>query len=197
MPTRSSTAKSKSIADQLTSTLELAANEMRAAENATTLEQAKLHAEAVVNILVGEYGRWYGDQNGDLQVTDPSDKRGVLPGEKIPASGGADIDKPAQFPFGLALLASGTQTDSSPLQVLLGDAKLWRTKARDGYDAIENALARYKNDKQLKLQGAVPRAVAYARLILTDTTSVEEARAFAIHASNEIKLGTKAAITLK
>ena len=193
MPTATLSTNKNPIPAQLVSTLELAANEMRAAEAATTLDEAKVHAETVVNVLVGKYGRWYGDQNGDNQVKDPSDKRGVLPGEKIPVSGGADIDTNAQFPYGLALMAIGTQSSSPSLQNLLGDVALWRTRARGGYDSIASAIA--QNDVAT-LQGTVPRSVAYARFILTTAQTLEHAHQYATAGVQEMESAIQSARTL-
>ncbi len=193
MPTATLSPNKNPIAAQLVSTLDLAANEMRAAESATTFDDAKLHAEAAVNILVGKYGRWYGDQNGDNQVTDPSDKRGVLPGEKLAVSGGADIDTNAQFPYGLALMAVGTQTNSPALQNILGDVVLWRTRARGGYDSIESAITQ---NNLAALQGTVPRSVAYARLILTTARTLDEAHQLATFGVNELDSAMQVARTL-
>lgn len=190
MPPPSNLPNASAAAAQLVQTLQLATDEMRAAENASALDETKSHAEAVVNILVGQYGRWYGDQNGDNQVTDASDKRGVLPGEKIPVGGGADLDRPAQFPYGLAIMAMGTRTTSPELEILLGDVTLWRTRARGGFDAIENAVAQ---QNAAAVQGAVPRAVASARLILTDAQTIETAQPLAADGVAELERALQAA----
>ncbi len=182
-------------ANALVNALTLADDEMRAAQTSTTLAESKTHAEAAVNILVGKYGRWYGDQNGDGTVSDPSDKRGVLPGEKSPVSG-ADSDAPPQFPFGLVLLTAGANTNSPALVSLLGDVNLWRTQPRRGYDAIANALAQLNTSPQLaSLQGSVPRAVALARLVLADAQTTDKARAFAASASQELDAALASART--
>lgn len=181
---------------QLAAALELAAQEMRASERGANLAQAQAHAEFAVNVLVGKFGRWYGDQTGDGTIAGPPDPRGVLPGEKSPLSG-ADLDQPSQFPFGLALLAAGKNTDSSALQSLLGDPTLWRTRPRAGYDTIAAALADAATDPGLSLlQGSVPRAVAFARLILTTATTPEQARALAANTIQELDSAQLAARSL-
>lgn len=172
--------------------LERAAEEMRAAETAGTTAEARAHAEAAVNILVGKLGRWYGDQDGDGMRVDPSDGRGVLPGEIVP-QGGADLDNAGKFPAGLALLAAGTDASAPLLRVLLGDVDTWRTKPRAGYDAIENTVKNAGTSPNLDgLKGAVPRAVAFGRLILTGGGTMEEARALAGSAASELEAGVKA-----
>lgn len=87
-------------------------------------------------------------------------------------------------------MAMGTRTTSPELEILLGDVTLWRTRARGGFDAIENALAQ-KN--AAAVQGAVPRAVAYARLILTDAQNIETARQFAAAGFAELERARQAA----
>lgn len=176
----------------LVATLQLVQAEMRAAQNATDLAEAHLHAETAVNILVGKYGRWYGDQNGDGKIADPSDKRGILPGEKSPLSG-ADSDAPVQFPFGLVLLAVGSNSNAPALRPLLGDVALWQTKPRAGYDTIANALAQKQVDA---LQGNLPRAVAFARLILTSAQTADDARVFAANAVRELDAALLTAQTI-
>ncbi len=177
---------------QLVLALELAANEMSAAQNSVTLDEARAHAEAVVNILVGKRGRWYGDQDGDGSVNDPLKGRGVLPGEI--QTQGADVDNTTNFSAGLALMAVGTNPNPPPLTVLLGDVKTWRGQPRAGYDQIANALANANASPQLDaLQGSVPRAVAFARLLLTNARTMEEARAFAAEAVKEMEEAVGAA----
>lgn len=190
MPNPSRSPTSAAVAAQLAAALELAANEMRAAQTVGTLPEIKNHTEAAVNILVGKYGRWYGDQDGDGKTTDPSDGRGVLPGEKSPASGGADGDTPPQFPYGLALLSAGQTPNIPPIAALLGDVTLWRTKPRGGYDSIANAIA---GGSITRLQGRVPRAVAFGRLLLTGAQTPDAAHALADSAASELDIALETA----
>lgn len=184
MANLSTSPTASNVASALNATLERAVSEMRAAQGADTLEQAKGHAETAVNVLVGKFGRWYGDQDGDGKISDPSDGRGVLPGEKSPVSGGANGDAPPQFPFGLALLAAGRNPNTPQTMALLGDVTLWRTKPRAGYDAIANAVAR---GDVAGLQGAVPRAVAFGRLILTSAHTLDAAHTLAGEVVRELE----------
>jgi hypothetical protein len=152
---------------------------MQAARQSTTLAEARHHAEAVVNILVGKFGRWYGDQDADGATNDPSDGGGVLPGEKIPE---AAPDAPVEFPFGAALVVySSNALSQRAIQTILGDVTQWRTRPRVGYDTIERAVAGtdLTRDAVSKLNGSAPRAVACTRLILTRAQSIDEARTYA------------------
>lgn len=195
MPTQPSTHPT----GQLVSALELAATEMRAASADPTLSAARAHAEGAVNILVGAYGRWYGDQDGDHIIADPSNGQGVLPGEKIP-SGGADLDTgDSGFPFGLALRALGPAIQPPPgLANLLGDVTVWRTKPRSGYDQIATAIALAQLDPPRlgPLQGSVPRAVALGRLILTRAVTPAQAQSLAAQAAAELANAVANARTL-
>src|SRR5207249_6373930 len=58
--------------------------EARDAQSAASVTEARQHAEAAVNILVGQWGRWYGDADGDGTVNDPLKGVGILPGERVP-----------------------------------------------------------------------------------------------------------------
>jgi hypothetical protein len=185
--TTTGTQTSSNAKADLTRALELALADLRAAQAAETSEQAKGHAEAAVNILVGKFGRWYGDGDGDGVRNDPSDGRGVLPGEIVP-QGGADVDNATGFPRGLALLAGGTDPDAPLLTALLGDARLWRTKPRAGYDAIEEAVKNAGASPALGgLKGNVPRAVAFGRLILTRAGTMDEVKAWAAEGAVELE----------
>lgn len=193
--TNTATLSTAASASELVVALELAAQEMRGGENIGSLAGARMHAEATVNILVGKFGRWYGDQDGDGNKTDPSKGRGVLPGEIV--TQGADLDNGVKFPAGLALLAAGTQRNPPELARLLGDTDMWRAKPRAGYDAIEAAVQSGDKAPQLEaLVGAVPRAVALARLLLTKAKTVEDAHALATRAIAELEAAGKEARAL-
>lgn len=166
---------------QLSRALELADAEMRGAQTSATLTAAKQHAEATVNILVGHLGRWYGDQDSDGQVNDPSDQRGVLPGEIMTQA--APDTRAAVLPIGWALLVYDLAPDNQRAirEVILGEVELWRNNPRAGYDELARAIAATDLARaQLpKLAGAVPRAVAWARLILTRAQSRADAQTYA------------------
>ncbi|MBI4672009.1 MAG: hypothetical protein HY741_10145 [Chloroflexi bacterium] len=180
-------------AQQLVQALELALNEMRVAQTSDSLQAAQTHSQASLNVLVGQYGRWYSTRKND-----PSNGLGVLPGE-IQPQGGADLDGPPQPTSGLALLTMGTSTTPSPeLTTLLGDVKLWRSKPRAGYDTIANAVNSADTTQiQLgKLEGSVPRAVGWQRLALAESSSVNRTRAFVAQAIGELEIALESARAL-
>jgi hypothetical protein len=170
-------------AQQLVQALQLAAQEMRAAQTADSLDQIQTHSQTALNILVGMYGRWY-----STRAPDPSNKLGVLPGE-IQPQGGADLGGAPTPTVGLALLTMGTNpTPSSGLVTILGDVTLWRTKPRAGYDSIASAVTTADTSQmQLgPLEGSVPRAVAWQRLVLTQAENLDTARTFAMQSAVEL-----------
>lgn len=177
-------------AQQLVQALELALNEMRAAQAGGEIATAQTHSQTSLNVLVGKYGRWYAPH-----VPDPSNKLGVLPGE-IKPQGGADLGGSPTPTAGLALLTMGTSTTPSPqLVTILGDVKLWQTNPRAGYDAIADAVNTADTAQmQLgKLQGGVPRAVVWQRVLLTQAKTPEDVRAFAAQAVVELETALAAA----
>lgn len=178
-------------ANQLVQALELALDEMRAAQTDTETAAAKTRTQSSLNILVGKYGRWY-----SAQAPDPSNKLGVLPGEIQPQGGGADGDRPPPPSAGLALLTMGTTATPSPeLVIILGDVKLWQSNPRAGYDSIAKAVETADTAQmQLgKLDGAVPRAVAWQRLTLTQAQTAQDLHAFAAQAISELETALAAA----
>ncbi len=174
--------------------LALADAEMHAAARSSTLAESRRHAEAAVNILVGTYGRWYGDQDGDGQVLDPSDRRGVLPGEKIPES--ADRDN-FVWPTGWAILAYDSDRPGAKqaVQIILGQVDLWHNNPKAGYDQIARAISgtSVSTDQIAKLSGSAIRALAYARLVLTQTSSLADAQAYAQRGALETSAALDAA----
>ena len=177
-------------AQQLVQALELAQNEMRAAQTNSDFEQIKIHAQSALNILVGRYGRWY-----NTRAPDPSNKLGVLPGE-IQPQGGADLEGAALPTGGLALLTQGTRAaPSSQLVTILGDVKMWQAKPRAGYDTIANAVntAEPAQMQLGKLDGAVPRAVAWQRVLLTQASGAENAKPFIAQTLTELENALAAA----
>ncbi len=180
--------------------LKLADDEMRAAQQATTIAEAKQHAEAVANILVGIFGRWYGDQDRDGTVRDPSDQRGVLPGERVPQPA-PDVGTPV-FPYGWAMLAHDAGDDHAKQVVrdLLGDFDMWRSQPRAGYDQVQSAVS--ASDAQgsaikKELTGNAPRALAWARFILTRAQSLDDARSAATQGARETSAALQSALTTK
>jgi hypothetical protein len=179
----------------LAAVLRRAAQEMDAAKNAATLADAQSHAETTVNLLVGKYGRWYGDQNGDRNRNDPSDGQGVLPGEIH--TQGADLDNGTSLGTGLALQAARGKLNAPPLLALLGDVNQWSTQPARGYDSIAAAVKNANTSPALEtLQGSVPRAVAFARLILTDAKTIADAQSLAAKASGELDAAVSGALLL-
>lgn len=180
----------KEAAQQLVQALELALNEMRAAQAGGEIETIQTHNESSLDVLAGRYGRWY-----DPHVPDPSNKLGVLPGE-IKPQGGADLGGSPAPTAGLALLTMGTSTTPSPEHVtILGDVKLWQSNPRAGYDSIANA-ANTADTAQMqlgKLEGSVPRAVAWQRVLLTQAKTPEDVRAVAAQAVVELETALAAA----
>jgi hypothetical protein len=177
-------------AQQLVQALQLAAQEMRAAQTADSLNQIQTHSQTALNILVGRYGRWYSQR-----APDPSNKLGVLPGE-IQPQGGADLGGAPTPTVGLALLTMGTNPKpSAELVTILGDVTMWRTQPRAGYDNIASAVTTADTPHmQLgPLEGSVPRAVAWQRLILTQTLNLDAARAFAAQSAAELDKALAAA----
>jgi hypothetical protein len=172
----------------------LADGEARAAQKSATLPDARRHAEALVNILIGPLGRWYGDTNGDGQVDDPSDKRGVLPAERQTV--GAP-DTPLSVPyFGWALLTydDGNAQTRDAISQLLGDPEAWKSDPRKSYDAIAAGItpADAAHGYAVKLSGLVPQLVAYGRLLLTKTSSPSEAQTVAARAAQVSAAATQA-----
>jgi hypothetical protein len=183
-------ANAKDAAQQLVQAIELALNEMRATQADGDIAEIQTHAQSSLNILVGRYGRWY-----NTNAPDPSNKLGVLPGETQP-QGGADGDRPPPPTAGLALLTMGTSTTPSPeLVAILGDVKLWQSNPRAGYDSITNAVntADLAQLQLGKLQGSVPRAVAWQRLALTQATTLENANAYSAQTIAELETALAAA----
>lgn len=175
--------------------LELADGELRAIQTSANVKEARAHAEAVVNMLVGVFGRWYGDGDRDGKVSDPSDQRGVLPGERVPGPA-PDVGNPV-FPYGWALLAfdDGDDGDKGIVRALIGNVEEWQDSPRMAYNEIESAIA--SSDAQRnqvgKLNGSVPRIVAYARLMLTKAQTLDEAKAYASLAAQESSAALAAA----
>lgn len=166
---------------------------MRAAGSSETAEQLRTHTQTALSVLVGMYGRWYSGRGQD-----PSGGLGVLPGE-IQPQGGADGGGSPQPTAGLALLTMGTSAVPSPeLFTILGDVKLWQSNPRAGYDSIANAVNTADTAQmQLgKLEGSVPRAVAWQRLVLTQASDPETAQNLSAQATAELESALAAAKTI-
>lgn len=130
------------------------------------------HAQAALNILVGPFGRWYSG--------DGTEGQGILPGERVPAPA-PDVGTPV-FPTGwlLRVYNGGDVGNRRVASMLAGNAEVWSTMPRKGYDEIEAALSAGAPPLFAvpKLAGSVPRMVGYARLI-TLARSMDDARPLA------------------
>jgi hypothetical protein len=167
---------------------------MNAVGASATLQEAQLHAQAVVNILGGAWGRWYGDS----RFSDASDRRGIFPGDRIP---GPANDTPTDLtPIGWGIRAYdlGDAQTQQAAQTVMGDVKLWRDDPRSGYDTIQRAIdATDPSHKSIvKLDGRGTRALAWARLIVVTAASLDQARQYAALGSAETGAALAAAETL-
>ena len=174
--------------------LALADQEMNATHTSTTLLEAQQHAQAAINTLVGAWGRWY-DVNG---FDDPSDRRGVFPGERVP--GPANGTSTDLTPFGWGIRAYD-QLDPSArpvIQKIMGDVKQWRDNPRARYDDIERALAGTPPNTSLinRLDGRTMRALGWARLIVSQASNLDQALRYAQAGSQETAAALAAAQTL-
>lgn len=161
--------------------LQLANQEMGAAAQSTSLDEARSHAEAVVNILVGYWGCWYGDADGNGTVNDPSNGFGVLPAGRVQSA--APDTKAAQLQLGWAL-STYEQVDlnaQKQIQIVLGNIKQWQNNPETGYEQIQQAVQNSDvNHPQVnKLDGQAVQAVAWARLILVKAQTADQAVLFA------------------
>jgi hypothetical protein len=186
--------------ERLRRALELADTEMRAADASRSLAEAKKHAEAVVNILVGYWGRWYGDADKDGIANDPSDRRGVLPGERIPSA--APDTAAAHWPvgWGITVYEKGGPAARQAVQAtIMGDVERWKKNAAGRYGEIERAIAGtdLSRDATSKLDGRAMRAVAWARLILTKAASLDDAKIYAGHGVADTSASLEATRTIK
>ncbi len=148
----------------LTRELALADREMQAAAASATLPETQGHAQAVINTLVGAWGRWYDVGRTD----DPSDRRGVFPGERVP---GPANDTPTDLtPIGWGLRAYDqvNLAGRPAIQTVMGDVKGWRDNPRARYDDIQRAITGPQpNPGRIgQLGGQAMRALAWARLII-------------------------------
>ena len=178
----------------LQNALELADSEMIAANASVSLQEARRHAEAVVNILVGYWGCWYGDANEDGKLEDPSDGYGVLPAGRIQE---AAPDTPAagiQLGWALEVYENSGQSDQKPIQTILGNVNLWQTNPSEAYAVIQSAVTSTSPNyvQVTKLQGNVDQAVAWARLILVKAQTLDEAQAFANNGLKETRAALRA-----
>lgn len=169
--------------------LELTNDEMSAAANSADLKAAKRHAEGAVNVLGGYWSRWYGDGDGDGDINDPSDKRGVLPGDRIPEA--APDTRAAEWPIGWAVrvFEDGDENTRQVIEsMILGNVNLWKNKPRARYDEMEKAVAGSDVQRQLvgKLDGRAMRAMVWARLILVKAQSLAEAQNYAKSGLQEV-----------
>lgn len=172
--------------------------EVRAAQTAASFSESRLHMEAALNMLVGLWGRWYGDSDGDGMTTDPLQGAGILPGERVPGPP-PDVGRPLS-PVGLALIAYSNTNDSDK-QVIAGlfdDIGLWQSTPRKGYDTIESAIKSANTPNSvLKLSGPLPRIVAYLRLALTKANSATDAASYLQHVAADSSAAMSAASKLQ
>jgi hypothetical protein len=175
--------------------LALADQQMNAVSASATLPEAQQHAQAVVNILGGAWGRWY----GDTQFSDASDRRGIFPGDRIP--GPANDTSTDLTPFGWGIRAYDLQDANTQLavQTIMGDVKAWRDSPRAAYDMIQGVVNATdpSHPAIAKLAGRGTRALAWARLIVVSAGSLDQARQYAVSGSVETDAAVAAAETLK
>lgn len=174
--------------------LALADQEMNAAHSGTSLLEAQQHAQAAINTLVGAWGRWY-DVNG---FDDPSDRRGVFPGERVP--GPANGTSTDLTPFGWGIRAYDQLTPSARpvIEKIMGNVKQWRDNPRARYDDIERALAGTPPNTSLinRLDGRAMRALGWARLIVSQASNLDQAQRYALAGSQETAAALAAVQTL-
>ena len=163
--------------------LALADQEMNAARTSATLRDAQQHAQAVLNILVGAWGRWYDVS----QFSDPSDRRGVFPGERVPGPPKDTSSDLTPIGWGIRAYDLGDVKTQPAVQTVMGDVKLWRNDPRSRYNEIERAVTGTDLNRSLvgKLDGRSMRAVAWARLIIAKAGSLDESHQYAILGSTE------------
>ncbi len=178
--------------------LDSADRAMGDARTASSLSAARARAEVVVNVLVGMFGRWYGDGDGDGRIDDPGDGLGVLPGERVPQP--APDTRAAVMPTGWAIATydDGGDQAKTVVRLLIGDVDLWKNSPRDGYNQVELALSAGTTSGSAiaKLPGSVPRALAWARFILTRTQSLDDARSAAAQGAKETNSALQSAHTI-
>lgn len=185
--------------ERLRRALDLADTELHAVGDSTDLVEAKRHAEAVVNILVGLRGRWYGDADGDGKITDPSDRQGILPGEGImgPARG-LNVRRP--LGWGQIVYLKGDDHTRQLIQgTIMGNMERWINQPEGRYDDIERAIAGTDLNHSMtsKLDGHAMRVVAWARLILTQAGSLNDAKTYASYGIADIGASLDAARAIK
>jgi hypothetical protein len=161
--------------------LQLVNQEMHAAAQSTSLEDAKSHAEAVVNILDGYWGCWYGDADGNGLVNDPSNGYGVLPAGRVQSA--APDTRAAQVQIGWALnvYENSNSNAKKQVQIILGDVKQWQNNPMSTYEYIQTVVQNSEMDHLQvgKLNGQAIQAVAWARLILVKAQTTDQAHEFA------------------
>jgi hypothetical protein len=105
------------------------------AQTAGDLEDMKLQAEGLVNLIEGQGGQEYGDLDGDGKVTDPSDGFGLLPG----ADSGGYIQTAinhAQFAAGAPDTTAYVVDQAGHLEVAAQNLGGWAAQLRDAALAI-------------------------------------------------------------
>jgi len=163
--------------------LALADQEMSAARASTTLADAQQHAQMTINTLVGAWGRWYDVSRWD----DPSDRRGVFPGERVPGPANDTSTDLTPIGWGIRAYDQASPADQAAIQAVVGNVKQWRDSPRLRYDAIEHATTGTPPNPSLiaKLDGQAMRALAWARLIITSAATLDQARTYAQSGAQE------------
>jgi hypothetical protein len=156
--------------------LALADEQMRAVGASSTLGEAQAHAQAVVDILGGAWGRWY----EGVDFSSASDRRGIFPGDRIPGPANDTPNDWAPFGWGIRAYDLGDAPTRQAVQAILGDVALWRTSPRLAYDEIQRAvaLADASHNAIGQLNGHATRALAWARLAQVKAATLDEARQF-------------------
>jgi hypothetical protein len=160
--------------------LALANQEINATCQSTTLADAKSHAEAVVNIVGGPWGLWYGDANGDGQTNDPSDRQGLLPAGTVQSSVNSD-NAHIQLGWALVNYEQGNEQAKKHSQALLGDLSLWMNDPFTAWKNVADAVngTDLQHLQAAKLLGTIVRQMAWARLVLVKAKSLQDAHFFA------------------
>jgi hypothetical protein len=184
-------------AGQLVQVLAIADAEMRAAQSSPTLAGARAHAEVAVNVLVGYWGRGYGDGDGDGKLDDPTDGYGVLPAGRVQEAAPDTRAARQQVGWALDVYQAGSPAVRQEVdRFILGDATAWHNRPFAQYDRIDAAVAASASTggKAIaQLAGPVPRAVAWARLILAQAANPAEAQSYAARAAAETGTALQAA----
>jgi hypothetical protein len=193
-PTPASAAATPAAVASLQRELGLADEQMQAVVVASSLGEAQAHAQAVVDILGGAWGRWY--MGNDLSSA--SDRRGIFPGDRIPGPANDTPTDWAPFGWGIRAYDLGDGPTQQAVQSIMGDVTLWRTSPRLSYDAIQRTVALPDPSHKAigQLSGRATRALAWARLVQVQGATLDAARQFGAAGRQETTAALAAAAGL-